>query len=305
MKTDYMAEHKASISDSEICDFLNQPSDSIVLSFEKSKLGIKNNILDVTGFYVFDMEYDEFVAKLDEIKDDLKDPENPLRQLIHNFDSDFCSQYLIYMCKREQLEEMLGENVDFTELSKKVINDLKDFLNQLKDQIVQFYSLNIKNDEIKSDLVMTYLTGLVLHKNVYFIIYNILTMNNEKRIQKLQNVFKRLEQCRPTHFGTTEVIGMDPFKRCAVIDGGLKLLDKMDKYEEKELTQDHPDITEGDKMVAKKILNMAQSTSMHHPYYRLTKKLRGLSEIENPVKKLEQMYKICTSTITKELMMFW
>lgn len=71
----------------------DQPTDSIVLSHEKEKLGIKPDVLDETGFYVLDMENDEFLAKIDKIKDHLKKSDHPLNIFMKKFDDEFWSSY--------------------------------------------------------------------------------------------------------------------------------------------------------------------------------------------------------------------
>lgn len=71
----------------------DQPTDSIVLSHEKEKLGLKPDVLDETGFYVLDMENDEFLAKIDKIKDHLKKSDHPLNIFMKKFDDEFWSSY--------------------------------------------------------------------------------------------------------------------------------------------------------------------------------------------------------------------
>lgn len=89
----------------------DRPSDSVSLSHEKDKLGIKKDVLDETGFYVLDMQNDEFVQRVNRIKDHLKEPDHPLNVIMKKFDDEFWDSYGIYMCKKEQLADIIEQKL--------------------------------------------------------------------------------------------------------------------------------------------------------------------------------------------------
>jgi hypothetical protein len=88
-------ELKSSLSDQENSIFSNvdKPNDATVRSYEKDKFGLKKDILDETGFYVFDMENDDFLWKIDRIKDHLKKSDHPLNIFMKKFDDEFFACY--------------------------------------------------------------------------------------------------------------------------------------------------------------------------------------------------------------------
>jgi hypothetical protein len=257
-----------------VSERFGQPSDSVVLSYEKEKLGIKKDILDETGFYVFEMESDDFLFKIDKIKDHLKKSNHPLNVFMKKFDDEFWNSYGVYMWKREQLEEIIEQQFLFgvEELWNKAVNDVLNMVFWMLITIVKFYSLDLEEKELKKDLILTFITNKILRSYVYFVLHNLITIKNEERIIKLQNRLKLLEHWKPWHFGANKILSMDPYLRNEKIGPGTK--DSTKK-------------------------------SMMLPYFRTIKHLQSLSSVENPVQKLERLYQIYSSLCSKELEIYW
>ena len=254
---------------------------------------------------MLDIQKDDFLDKLEGIKDDLKNKNHPIKNFIEEFDTQFWNQYLIYMWKKDQLIDLLDKDFNIDELYDKVIGDIKDFLVQLKASLVEHFDLDTEDDEVKEDLVTTYLTSLVLRNNIYFIIYNIMAMKYEERLQRLHKIFKELENVRPSHFEANDIISMDPILRWSVLDNGSQLIKKLETINLEEVRSDNKHFSEDDYLTAQTMLKMLDHKSIQQPYCKTIQKLRAIQKIENPVRKLEKMFQIWWNICSKELYQFW
>lgn len=178
------------------------------------------------------------------------------------------------MCKKEQLADIIEQQLLFGvgELYNKAVNDVLNMVFSMFITIIKFYSLELEGNELRKDLILTLITNKMLQSYVYFVLHNLITLQNEARIVKLQERFKALEGIRPCHLGANKILSMDPTLRIQLIGPGSKETTKM---------------------------------AMNLPYFRTIKHLQSLSRIENPIQKLEKLYQIYSSLCSKELQIFW
>lgn len=67
-------------------------------------------------------------------------------------------------------------------------NELKGFIKCIVQQILKFYAITLKFNDIKRDLIENLVTNMILKDEIYAILYSLYTELNEEKIQKLKKV---------------------------------------------------------------------------------------------------------------------
>ena len=67
-------------------------------------------------------------------------------------------------------------------------NEIKGFTRCLVEQILRFYCIQLKQNDIKKDLVENMVTNMIIKEDIYDIMYKLYTELNEKDIQLLKKI---------------------------------------------------------------------------------------------------------------------
>lgn len=135
---------------------------------------------------------------------------------------------------------------------------------------MKFYTLELKRQELWKDILLNLVTNVVLCKNVYFVVYNLLTKKLYKRICNIQDKIERLQNIMPEDLGVSKILAMNLSLRKEIIP------------------KPRPKI-------CKPFL----------PFQNTINNLFKLRNTESLILKLEFMFRLFTGMLTNELHQFW
>lgn len=150
-------------------------------------------------------------------------------------------------------------------------------INLFVDILLLFYNLEgqVKSErDLKRDLITNLVTNLVLSSEVYFLVYNLQTSNQEADIKKLRTLMNNqafLENLLP----------MSKLNINAQFQFDVNVRNKHER------------------------VSKAPVPSVQQPYESTIRELVKLSKMESPMQKLELIYSCCTQCIIEEISAFW
>ena len=229
------------------------------------------------------------------IKKHLEQKKHPIAQILFYFKKIYGSQYYFLLMKNQKVylkqltDKQVKEDQDLKRYKnmdeKKLIAnnvkvlrmELKNFIKCIVRQILKFYSIPLRANDIKKDLLENMVINIVLKDEIY-------------------TIFERLYS--DLHY--------DSIQRLIRLQNDQELLDAKVNFEvlkvNKEFRMD-PDVRALFNYTGDGVFEELQHTEK--PFERTINNLQKISSIESPMCKLEHIYKCCTTDIQKSLDQFW
>ena len=96
---------------------------------------------------------------------------HPLAKIINQFKACYSSQYYLLLLRNQKVYLLQdGKDLSATEVLKM---EIKSFIDCMVEQTLRFYDITLSKKEVKRDLFMNVLTGLVLSDEVYAIMFRL------------------------------------------------------------------------------------------------------------------------------------
>ena len=219
------------------------------------------------------------------IKRQLETASHPIFKIISYFRSVYSCQYTFLLLRNKQvrlmMESDLGETDDSllpnihkanTEVLK---NEIKGFIEQIVNAVLQFYEIELTRKDIKRDLMVNMITNIVIREDIYFILFRIYSKMLNDDIQKMHTVLS-------SDYAQEHMISL--------ASRNVERQFRMDQAFREEFP-----LKEGKQ----------ESIVPGRAYDSIITRMRLLDEMESPMLKCEHIYKCCTEEILKTLEEFW
>ncbi|CDW81254.1 UNKNOWN [Stylonychia lemnae] len=175
-----------------------------------------------------------------------------------------------------------------TKILKNCNKQIHFFIDLIVRVVIAFYQLSVRSQDIKRDLIVNLVTKFILSDEVYFLMFNLISIHFSKDLHKLTLVMQNKQiQQQFLNFESLKV------KKQFQFDETLRFqYEKYDDYQESSFIQ-----IEGQEF--------AFSQIQDGPYVDTIQNFLKILLLESPMCKLEQLYSSCTQTLVNELERFW
>ena len=180
--------------------------------------------------------------------------------------------------KNTAMEERVEDNSigsKNSDIAQDLLAQVKLFIRMIAEAIIDFYKIKLGIFDLKKDLITVLSTNLIMSEEVYFVMFNMLSQVQEKKLQKLKKVMNSVET-------QEKYFSFDALK----IERQLQF----DKEHWKDFEEEAGEQGEEDDY---SVFQFKQNC-LSVPYCRVLDSILDIIKIESPIVKLEQIYRSCT-----------
>jgi len=230
------------------------------------------------------------------IKRHLKEKKHPLRELIETFKSSFYEYWLPSLTKASPSSDRSIKEALKTK--ERAVDEVHYFIKMLFFATVKFYTIEIKERDLKKDLLINLLTNIVLTEDVYFILFQLISKSLEPQLQNLKAAMAKSPGC----------LSFDRLKVPKAFQFDEEFRNLFEDEESASFYDNSRALGVGDSTLSFTVLQRSTEKSQYggsNAYADTIRRLLQVIKIEQPMSKLEHIYNCCTKSIEQELDAFW